>query len=281
MVSTLLSGKVAVITGAASGIGRGIATRFVDEGAQIILTDIDDSAGSALAAELGGHAVYAHVDVTAEADIAAAVALAVDTFGSLDIMVNNAGAQGDPSTIVDADPDGFDRTAALLTRSVLLGHKHAARQFIAQGTPGSIISTASAAAIQGGWSTVGYTAAKHAVVGLVRQAAAELGPSGIRSNAIAPGIIMTPIMARTFGVEPAKSEEFMDFLATRLGPGQPSRRVGFPDDIASVATFLASDMAAYVNGTVIPVDGGATTVTLGTFATDVVAAAAEFSASQP
>lgn len=281
MVSTLLSGKVAVITGAASGIGRGIASRFVNEGAQIVLTDIDDSAGSALASELGEHALYAHVDVTAEADIAAAVALAVDTFGSLDIMVNNAGAQGDPSSIVDADPNGFDRTAALLTRSVLLGHKHAARQFIAQGTPGSIISTASAAAIQGGWSTVGYTAAKHAVVGLVRQAAAELGPNGIRSNAIAPGIIMTPIMARTFGVEPAKSEEFMDFLAERLGPGQPSRRVGFPDDIASVATFLASDMSAYVNGTVIPVDGGATTVTLGTFATDVVAAAAEFSALQP
>ncbi|OZD11032.1 3-oxoacyl-ACP reductase [Rhodococcus sp. 06-156-3C] len=281
MVSTLLSGKVAVITGAASGIGRGIASRFVDEGAQIVLTDIDDDAGAALASELGEHAVYAHVDVTTESDIAAAVALAADTFGSLDIMVNNAGAQGDPSSIIDADPDGFDRTAALLTRSVLLGHKHAARRFIAQGTPGSIISTASAAAIQGGWSTVGYTAAKHAVVGLVRQAAAELGPSGIRSNAIAPGIIMTPIMARTFGVEPAKSEQFMDFLAARLGPGQPSRRVGFPDDIASVATFLASDMAAYVNGTVIPVDGGATTVTLGTFATDVVAAAAEFAASQP
>lgn len=279
-MSTLLTDKVAVITGAASGIGRGIASRFVEEGAKIILTDIDDLAGAALAEDLGERAVYAHADVTVEADIAAAVALAVAKFGSLDIMVNNAGAQGDPSSIVEANLDGFDRTSALLTRSVLVGHKYAAQRFIAQGTPGSIISTASAAAIQGGWSTVGYTAAKHAVVGLVRQAAAELGPSGIRSNAIAPGIIMTPIMARTFGVEPARSGEFIDFLAARLGPGQPSRRVGFPDDIASVATFLASDMAAYVNGTVIPVDGGATAVTLGTFAADVVEAAAEFSASQ-
>lgn len=279
-MSELLTGRVAVVTGAASGIGRGIATRFVAEGCRVVLTDIDDPAGAALADQLGERAVYLRADVTVDSDIAAAVDQAVETFGGLDIMVNNAGAQGDPSTILDANPEGFDRTIALLTRSVLLGHKHAARRFVAQGTPGSIISTASAAAIQGGWSTVGYTAAKHAVVGLVRQAASELGPSGIRSNAIAPGVIMTPIMARTFGVEAVRTEEFLSFLSERLGPGQPSRRVGSPDDIASVATFLASDMSTYVNGAVIPVDGGATTVTLGTFATDVVAAAAEFSAAE-
>ncbi|WLP92331.1 glucose 1-dehydrogenase [Gordonia sp. NB41Y] len=277
-MSSLLNGKVAVVTGAASGIGQGVARRFIAEGGQVILCDIADDAGTALSDELGAAARYVHTDVTSEDDIAAAVDLAVSTFGRLDVMVNNAGAQGDPSPILETDAAGFDRTIALLTRSVLLGHSHAARQFVKQESGGSIISTCSAAALQGGWSTTGYTIAKHAVVGLIRQAAAELGPLGIRSNGIAPGIIMTPIMSRTFGVEDARSGEFLQFLADRLGPTQPSRRVGYPEDIASVATFLASDMSDYVNGVVIPVDGGATSVTLGTFATDVVTAAEEFTA---
>lgn len=272
----LLDGKVAVITGAVSGIGRGIAERLVAEGARVILCDIADDAGSLLADDLGENAVFVHTDVMAEADIAAAVTLATTAFGRLDIMVNNAGAQGDPSPILEPDAGGFDHTLALLTRSVLLGHSYAAQQFVRQGEGGTIISTCSAASLQGGWSTTGYTAAKHAVVGLIRQAAAELGPLGIRSNGIAPGIIMTPIMSRTFGVNDAQSAQFLDFLAERLGPTQPSRRVGFPADIAGVATFLASEMSAYVNGAVIPVDGGATSVTLGTFATDVVSAAEEF-----
>ena len=272
----LLISKVAVVTGAASGIGRAVAEHFVAQGAAVLVTDIRDEEGTALAEELGESCRYVHADVTSEADIAGAISTAVSSFGRLDVMVNNAGAQGDPSTMIDADPDGFDRTLTLLTRSVLLGHKYAARQFVAQQSPGSIVSTASAAAIQGGWSTTGYTAAKHAVVGLVRQAAAELGPLGIRSNAIAPGIIMTPIMSRTFGVPDSDSSEFLEFLADRLGAGQPSRRVGFPDDIAAVATFLASDLSRYVSGTLIPVDGGSTSVTLGTFATDVVAAAEDF-----
>ncbi|MBY6413429.1 glucose 1-dehydrogenase [Rhodococcus sp. BP-252] len=272
----LLEDKVAIVTGGSSGIGRGIVEKYVAEGAKVVIADIRDDDGSALAGQLGENAAFVHSDVTKEESIESTVAFAVDTFGRLDVMVNNAGAQGDPSTILDVHADGFDKTIALLTRSVLLGTKYAAAQFIQQGSPGSVISTASAAALQGGWSAVGYTAAKHAVVGLVRQAAAELGQYGIRANAIAPGIIMTPIMSRTFGVEDGRSEEFTTFLAERLGPGQPSRRVGFPADIAGVATFLASELSEYVNGTVIPVDGGATSVTLGTFATDVVAAANEF-----
>jgi NAD(P)-dependent dehydrogenase (short-subunit alcohol dehydrogenase family) len=272
----LLEDRVAVVTGAASGIGRATAVRMVDDGARVVLSDIADDAGRALADQLGDRVVYQRADVTIDDDLAAAVTCAVDTFGRLDIMVNNAGAQGDPSTILEADMEGFDRTAVLLTRSVLSGHKHAARQFVAQSSTGSIVTIASAAALQGGWSTAGYTTAKHAVVGLVRQAAAELGPLGIRSNAVAPGIIMTPIMSRTFGVSDADHDEFVTFLAAQLGPHQPSRRVGYPEDIAAVVSFLASDMAAYVNGTIVPVDGGATSVTLGTFATDVVEAAREF-----
>lgn len=191
-------------------------------------------------------------------------------------------AEGAKVVIADIQDDltseGFDSTLALLTRSVVLGHKYAARQFQKQGSGGSVISTASAAALPGGWSAVGYTIAKHAVVGIVRQAVAELAPHGIRSNAIAPGIIMTPIMARSFGVPMEKSDEFVEFLAERLGPTQPIGRVGQPDDIAKVATFLASDLAEFVTGVVLPVDGGATAITQGSFASEVVAAADEFTA---
>lgn len=272
----LLEGKVAVVTGGTSGIGLATVERFVAEGAKVTIGDIQDDLGASIADRLGENVLYVHTDVTDEAAIEALVAAAVDRFGKLDIIYNNAGAQGDPSTILDVESEGFDKTIALLTRSVLLGHKYAARQFQAQGTGGSIISTASAAGLQGGWSAAGYTIAKHAIVGIVRQAVAELAPLGIRSNAIAPGIIMTPIMARTFGVPVEEAEPFADFLADRLGSTQPLGRTGTADDIAKVATFLASDLAAYVTGVTIPVDGGATAVTQGTFATDVVAAADEY-----
>lgn len=275
-MTALLAGKVAIVTGGASGIGLATVERFIAEGAQVTIADIQDEAGQSEAARLGDAALYVRTDVTDEASIAALVDATVERFGKLDIIYNNAGAQGDPSSMLDIESAGFDKSLALLTRSVLLGHKYAARQFQKQGTGGSIISTASAAALQGGWSVAGYTIAKHAVVGIVRQAVAELAPLGIRSNAIAPGVIMTPIMARSFGVPLDEAEAFADFLAEKLGATQPIGRVGQADDIAKVATFLASDLADYVTGTVIPVDGGATSVTQGTFATDVVAAAAEY-----
>ncbi|WP_157157002.1 SDR family NAD(P)-dependent oxidoreductase [Diaminobutyricimonas sp. LJ205] len=275
-MSGLLDGKVAIVTGGTSGIGLATVERFVSEGAKVAIADIQDELGSSIADRLGESVTYIHTDVTDEAAIEALVAKTVERFGKLDVMYNNAGAQGDPSAITEISAEGFDKTIALLTRSVLLGHKYAARQFQAQGTGGSIVTTASAAALQGGWSAAGYTIAKHAIVGIVRQSVAELAPLRIRSNAIAPGIIMTPIMARTFGVPADQAEEFTTFLADRLGSTQPFGRVGFADDIAKVATFLASDLSEYVTGTVIPVDGGATAVTQGTFASEVVTAAQEF-----
>jgi NAD(P)-dependent dehydrogenase (short-subunit alcohol dehydrogenase family) len=252
----LLEGKVAIVTGGTSGIGLATAERFIAEGAKVAIADIQDDLGASITDRLGAGAMYVHTDVTDEAAIEALVATTVDRFGKLDVIHNNAGAQGDPSPILEIGSVGFDKTIALLTRSVLLGHKYAARQFQAQGTGGSIISTASAAGLQGGWSAAGYTIAKHAIVGIVRQAVAELAPLGIRSNAIAPGIIMTPIMARTFGVPAAEAVPFADFLADRLGSTQPLQRTGTADDIAKVATFLASDLSDYVTGVVIPVDGG-------------------------
>lgn len=272
----LLDGKIAIVTGGTSGIGLATVERFVTEGAKVAIADIQDDLGRSIADRLAEHAFYVNTDVTDDSAIETLVAETVDRFGKLDIMYNNAGAQGSPAPILDTDANAFDETIALLTRSVLLGHKYAARQFQAQGTGGAIISTASAAGLQGGWSAAGYTIAKHAVLGVVRQAVAELAPLGIRSNAIAPGVIMTPIMARTFGVPVEESVSFTEFLAERLGHTQPLGRAGTADDVAKVATFLASDLSDYVTGVTIPVDGGATAVTQGTFSTDVVNAAEEY-----
>lgn len=272
----LLQDKVAIVTGGASGIGLATVERFIAEGAKVTIADIAEDQGAAAVERLGDAAHFVRTDVTDEASIEQLVAATVERFGKLDVMLNNAGAQGDPAPILEVTAEGFDRTIALLTRSVMLGHRFAARQFQAQGTGGSIISTASAAALQGGWSAAGYTTAKHAVVGVIRAAVAELAPIGIRSNAIAPGIIMTPLMARSFGVPAEEAVGFADYLAEQLGSTQPIGRTGTADDIAKVATFLASDLSDYVTGATIPVDGGATAITQGTFATAVVQAAEDY-----
>jgi NAD(P)-dependent dehydrogenase (short-subunit alcohol dehydrogenase family) len=273
-----LTDKVAIITGGTSGIGLASVELFVAEGAKVVVGDIQDDLGAALEKKHEGNVVYVRTDVTDDAAVEALVETAVDKFGKLDVMFNNAGAAGDPAAIVDLGADGFDKTLALLTRSVASGHKHAARQFQKQGTGGSIISTASAAGLQGGWSSAGYTIAKHAVVGLVRQATAELAPLGIRSNAIAPGIIMTPIMARSFGIPMEKSDEFVSLLSERLADSQPIGRVGRPEDIAEAAVFLASDSSSFVAGHTLTVDGGATVITQSGFAAIAAKAAEDFQA---
>lgn len=275
-----LEGKVAVITGGVSGIGLGTVELFVTEGAKVAVGDIQDDLGKALQDRFGGDVIYVHTDVTREAAIGALVNAAVETFGKLDIIFNNAGAGGDMSPMTDLGEEGFNRTLALLVNSVMFGHKHAANQFIKQGTGGAIISTASAAGLQGGWSGAAYTVAKHAVTGIVRQAAAELGPHGIRSNAICPGVIMTPIMANTFGVPAQEATEFEGYLSEKIGTIVPSRRAGFPNDIAEAALYLGSDGSDYVNGVLLPVDGGSTGVVTGPFSKVMIDSAAEFNKSK-
>lgn len=273
-----LENKVAIITGGSSGIGLAAVKLFVAEGAKVVIADIQDDLGKKLEAELGGSVAYVHTDVTVEDQVEALVAATVSRFGRLDVMFNNAGAGGDPATLAELTPAGLDRTLQLLVRSVALGHKYATRQFQAQGGGGSIISTSSAAALQGQWGNSSYTIAKHAVSGVVAAAVAELAPLGIRSNAIAPGIIMTPLYARTFGVAAEQADEFAEYLTQALAHTQPIGRVGQPKDVAQAALFLAGDASSFITGVTLPVDGGATSITQGTFSTDVVKAAADFNA---
>ena len=262
-----LKDKVAIVTGASSGIGLATVRAFLAEGAKVVGADIKDEEGRTLSNELGSSFAYLHCNVMNEADIDALVKATVDRFGRLDIMFNNAGAAGDPASILEVTTEGFDRTIALISRSVVLGHKYAARQMIAQKSGGSIISTASLAAIQGGWSNVSYNMGKHAVAGLVKQATAELAPYGIRCNAIAPGIIPTPAMAAAFGVPKAATEDFLGFVTGEIANQQPIGRTGRPEDIANAAVFFASDASSFVTGQMLAIDGGATTVYQGDFPT--------------
>ena len=271
-----LTGKVAVITGGSSGIGLASVELFVAEGARVAVGDVQDDLGAALQARFPKDVVYVHTDVTDDDAVGALVQTAVSRFGKLDVMFNNAGAGGDFAPLMELSSAGLDRTLAINTLSVVSGHKHAARQFQKQGSGGSIISTASAAGLQGGWSAAAYTIAKHAVIGIVRQAVAEFAPLGIRSNAICPGVIMTPIMASAFGVPKERSDEFMAFLAKRFANVHPIGRTGRPRDIAEVAAFLASDAAEFMTGAILPVDGGATAVTTSSFGVDAAAATKEF-----
>lgn len=275
-MSQLLTGKVAIVTGGASGIGLAAAQRFVAEGARVVIADVAQEAGEAAAASLGEAAMFQRTDVTDEASIQAAVDAASARFGRLDVMFNNAGTTGDGSAITEIGAAGFDKTFVLDVRSVVLGHKCAARRFKEQGTGGSIISTVSVAGLQGGWSSVSYATAKHAVVGTIRHAAKELAPFGIRTNGVAPGVIMTPLIAKAFGVPPEKADALMQYLVGRLGGKQALGRYGSAEDVANAALFLASDLSAYVSGTVIPVDGGISSYTLSTSDEEIFAAAQEF-----
>ena len=271
-----LDGKIAVITGGLSGIGLASVEKAIEEGARVVIGDIRDDVGDDIQNRFKGAAHYHRTDVTSEEAIAGLVEAAVQKFGRLDIIFNNAGALGAPESFLELTEQGLNRTLALLTNSVVFGHKYAARQFIKQGGGGAIVSTSSAAGLEGGWSAGGYTVAKHAVIGVARHAVVEFGRQGIRSNVICPGVIMTPIMAASFGVPASDAANFEAYMQKSIGHGQPSGRFGAPQEIAEVFAFLASDAASYVNGVVIPVDGGATSVTMGSFATDVVAAAESY-----
>ena len=250
-----VEGKVAVVTGAASGLGEATARLMHAEGASVILTDIQDDRGQRVAADLGDRARYLHCDVASEPDVAQAVDEAVREFGRLDCMFNNAGIVGTQGGIDEIPLEEYEFTLAVLLRSVFLGMKHAARVMKPQCS-GVILNTTSIGGLQGGLGPHVYGAAKGAVVALTKNVAAELGAWSIRVNAIAPGKILTPMNAANLIGDPDAMDEAREAFATRT----PLRgRIGVADDIAHAALWLASDDAGFVSGHTLVVDGGLTT----------------------
>ena len=249
-----LDGKVAVITGGASGIGKASVKLFVEEGARVVFGDIQDVRGNALADELGANAIYLHANVRNESDIKALIDQAVDKFGSLDIMFNNAGFGGAAGPINEIPTDAFDVTIEVLFRSVFLGIKHAASVMKKQKS-GSIISTASVAGLRTGMGPHLYSACKAAIIQLTHTTAAELGEFNIRVNCICPGGIATAIFGRGLGLPQDAAERMAEFLKLRLKDIQPIPCAGLPEDVAKTALWLASDDSCFVSAHALVVDG--------------------------
>ncbi|MBA3810120.1 MAG: SDR family oxidoreductase [Caulobacteraceae bacterium] len=252
-----LEGKVALITGGCSGIGLGTVELFVAEGARVVAADVQDEKGAILEKRFPEHARYIHCDVTAEAEIAAACALARDAFGGLDILFNNAGHAGAPGGVEAMTAEGWDAVFALLVRGAALGMKHALPLMLARGG-GSIINTASIAGLQAGWGPLAYSTAKAAVIHMSRCAAAELSPHKIRVNAICPGLIATSIFGTALGLPREGADQMAALVAQNAAVAQPIPKAGLPADIAAAALYLASDDSLFVSGTHLVVDGAIT-----------------------
>jgi NAD(P)-dependent dehydrogenase (short-subunit alcohol dehydrogenase family) len=252
----MLDGKVAIITGATSGIGTRTAELFVEEGAKVVFTGRRRAEGEALAARLGGNGRYVQADATLEDDWKRVIGETTRTFGKLDVLFNNAGGPAPTGSIASVPVDGFDKAMALLVRSVMLGMKHAAPIMMKQRS-GSIINNGSIAGHLAGYSTsMIYGAAKAAVNHLTRCVAMELGEHNVRVNSVSPGAIATGILAKALGAETVKAEQATEKIKAFYAKAQPIPRAGIPDDIAQCVLWLASDRSTFVNGTDILVDGG-------------------------
>lgn len=244
-----LEGKVAIITGAAQGMGTAHARRFVAEGAKTVFTDINQAAGDALAAELGDNALFLKQDVSSEAEWQAVVAETERRFGPVTVLVNNAGILGPVKRCADFDEADFNRVVAINQTAVFLGIKHVLPAMLRSGG-GSIVNISSISGIVAIYGTpnIAYAASKFAVRGITKQVAIEYGAQGIRANSIHPGYIRTPMMT-----------EALDDEQIRIASGSvPIGRIGEVEDVSNLVVFLASDESGFVTGTEHIIDGGLT-----------------------
>lgn len=252
-----LDGKITIVTGATSGIGRRTAEIFVKEGARVLATGRREKLGRTLEAALGkDKCLFYRADATSEADVKAMIDACLAKWGRLDCLFNNAGGPSPVGGIETVPVDGFDAAMATLVRSVMLGMKHAAPVMMKQGS-GSIINNGSVAARRAGYSTsMVYGAAKAAVNHLTVCVAMQLGEKNVRVNSISPGSIATGIFAKALGLPPDKADGYADAMKAGMAKNQPIPRAGLTDDIAHAAVFLASDESSFINGHDLVVDGG-------------------------
>lgn len=245
-----LKDKIAIITGAASGIGRAAARLFASEGAVVVAADLNDAEGHALADEIGalGHTcAFVHTDISNSEQVQAMVHFALSNYGRLDVLFNNAGTEGRSAITHEIALEDWERTIGINLKGVFLGLKYGAEAMLRTGG-GSIVNNASAAGLVGFAGSAAYCASKGGVVQLTRAAALDYAQQGVRVNCLCPGIIDTPMIDRAV----AGNAE----LAAALANMEPVGRMGQPEEVAQLALFLASDRASFITGAIVPVDGG-------------------------
>jgi len=245
-----IDGGVALVSGASSGIGRATAKRFAEEGASVVAADIDVEGGEETVSQIeadGGAATFVEVDVTDEGDLATAVETTVDTYGGLDFAFNNAGIEGDQVGFSDQDDANWNRVLDINLSGVFYAMREEIPAMLESGG-GAIVNTSSVAGILGFPNLSPYVASKHGVVGLTRSAAVEFSEEGLRVNAVLPGVIDTPMVARAGEADSESMEQTIAAI--------PASRLGRPEEIASAVVWLCSEDASYVTGQPLPVDGG-------------------------